>query len=138
MILPSRLDLSDAGFACVLDTAPRFALAGLGLAGEHRALESSSLFLAMIDAQVVDAQTPDLHVRNVSMDDDPSGRRHARIELLHGGLGIVIDYHIVRYTGAFAIETWIVVRNEGASPRRVTRLDSLALDLLPASYDLRA
>jgi hypothetical protein len=70
MTLPSRLDLSDAGFACVLDTAPRFALAGLGLAGEPRALESSSLFLAMIDAQAVDAQTPDLHVRNVSVDDD--------------------------------------------------------------------
>jgi len=137
MTLPSRLDLSDAEFACVLDTAPRFGLACLELAGKPQALESS-LFLAMIDAQVVDAQTPDLHVRNVSMDDDPSGRRHARIELLHGGLGIVIDYHIVRYTGAFAIETWIVVRNEGASPRRVTRMDSLALDLLPASYDLRA
>ena len=138
MTLPSRLDLSDAGFACVLDIAPRFALAGLGLAGEHRALESSSLFLAIIDAQIVDAQTPNLYVRNVSVDDAIPGRRHARIELLPGGLGVVIDYHIVRYSDAFAIETWIVVRNEGALPRRVTRLDSLALDLLPASYDLRA
>jgi len=138
MILPSRLDLSDAGFACVLDTAPRFALAGLGLAGEHRALESSSLFLAIIDAQVVDAQTPNLYVRNVSVDDAIPGRRHARIELLPGGLGVVIDYHIVRYSDAFAIETWIVVRNEGALPRRVTRLDSLVLDLLPGRYDLQA
>lgn len=138
MTMPSHLDLSHAGLTCMLDIAPRFALAGLGLVGEHRALESSPLFVAVIDAQVVDAHTPDLYARSVSVDDDTPGRRHGCIELVHAGLGVVIDYHIVRYTDAFAVETWIVVRNEGAAPRRVTRLDSLALDLIPGRYDLRA
>lgn len=138
MTIPATLDQSTAGLVCLLRLIPHIGLMRLGLAHESWALDSSALFAAVIDGQLFDAQTPGAQVRHVSESETPPGMRHVCVELAYVGSGIVVAYHIVTYADSAVLETWIVVQNEGDVPRRVTRLDSLALDLPPDVYHLCA
>ncbi len=138
MTIPAEIDLSTATYACRLRLVPRIELDRLELTDEPWALDSSALFIAVVDGHVYDAHTTGVEVRHVSQDAEPSGVRHVCAELVYAASGIVVEYHVVTYADATALETWIVVRNEGDAPRRVTRLDSLALDLPPSFYELYA
>lgn len=136
MIIPATLDLSAAGMSCLLRLVPHIALVRLGLADTPWALDSSALFAAVVDGQLLDAQTPGAQVRRVSEYEAPPGMRHVCLELAYAASGIVVEYHVATYADAPVLETWIVVRNESEAPHRVTRLDSLALDLPPGVYEL--
>ncbi|PMP83629.1 MAG: alpha-galactosidase, partial [Roseiflexus castenholzii] len=138
MTIPATLDQSTAGLVCLLRLIPHIGLMRLGLAHESWALDSSALFAAVIDGQLFDTQTPGAQVRHVSESETPPGMRHVCVELAYADSGIVVAYHIVTYADSAVLETWIVVQNEGDVPRRVTRLDSLALDLPPDVYHLYA
>jgi len=135
---PTRLDLSHELLVCVFGASRRLELAAFGLPGASWAVPESGLFCAEIDGQRCDTHTPGMVVRGVAVHDDVPGARHAVIELVHEEWGFAITFHLVIYLGAAAIESWIVLRNNGTQPLRVTRLDSLALELPAGSYELLA
>lgn len=136
--MPAMIDLSHALLEFRLDTAGRLALRELGLPGDAWALPDSGLFRADLNGMPVDANTPDLLVRAVALTEDAPGARHATITLAHEATGALLEYHVVVYADYAALESWVVVRNQGARPLRVTRLDSFALHLAPGDYDLRS
>lgn len=130
------LDLSTDSLAFVLRTAGGLALDQYGLPGLSWALPTSALFALDVDGERIDARSPDLTVAAVTLEDHPPECRKLAVRLEHDRLGLAIDYHVALYGGTALLESWLTVQNTGAAPRRVTRLDSLALDLPPDSYEL--
>lgn len=131
-------DLSTESLAFTLHADGALRLARLGTPSLAWAEPSSGLFTAVVDGRQLDATTPGVTVRDVTVSEDRPGARHAVVRLAHAEAGVEIEHHAVAYSGAALIETWIALRNTGARPLRVTRLDSLALDLPAAAYELRS
>ncbi|HWQ13790.1 MAG TPA: alpha-galactosidase [Roseiflexaceae bacterium] len=133
---PAVVDLSTGPLAFTLHAGVGLRLERLALGGLGWATLSSPVFALEADGRRIAGGTPGLAVRGLSLPEAPAGVRHTTVHLAHEQAGLAIDYHARSYAGAALLETWIVVRNTGERPARVTRLDSLALDLPAASYEL--
>jgi alpha-galactosidase len=138
MMSPATLDLSTPALALTLSTDAGLALEALGLPELPWALPASGLFAVEVDGRRLDARSPGLAVADVALREDRPGRRELVVALRHAELGLAVDYHLALYAGTALLESWVAVRNEGAMPRRVTRIDSLALELPPGAYELRS
>lgn len=132
----ATLDLSTPALSFVLRTVEGLALEAFGLPGMAWAAPASPLFAAVVDGRRIDGRTPGLVAAESSLHEGPAGRRELTVALRHAEAGLAIDYHVALYADTALIETWIVVRNLGPAPRRVTRLDSLAIDLPAGAYEL--
>ncbi len=132
---PELIDLSTPALDCSFQTGAGLALTALGLPGQPWALPSSGLFAVEVDGQRIDGRTPGLVVASTSVDESAPGRRELTVALHHGESGLGIDYHLALYADTALVESWITIRNLGAASRRITRLDSLALDLPAGDYE---
>jgi len=132
---PDTFDLSTPALGCVFQAGPRLALTAFGLPGLPWALPSSPLFAIEADGARIDAHTPGLAVERADLREGEPGRRELTVALRHAETGLAIEFHVAQYAETALVETWLAVRNDGAAPRRITRLDSLALDLPPGAYE---
>lgn len=132
---PDTIDLSTPALSFVLRAADGLALDAYGPPGMPWALPSSALFAVEVDGRRIDGRTPGLVVEGTSLREDTPGRRELTVTLRHAGVGIAIDYHVALYAETALIETWVTARNIGAGTRRVTRINSLALDLPAGDYE---
>lgn len=129
-----QLSSGALDYTVVRDGALR--LARFGLPALEWAAETSGLFGAVVDGQRIDARAPGLALQDVTFPEARAGSRHTTLHLLHEPSGIAIDHHTISYAGSALIETWFVLTNRGARRARVTRLDSVALDLPAGAYEL--
>ena len=134
-MLSDTINLSTPALSCVFRATDGLALAAYGLPGLPWALPSSGLFAVEVDGQRIDGRTPGLAVADVTLREVPAGRRELTVALRHAEAGLAIDYHLALYTESALIESWVTLRNSGSALRRVTRIDSLALDLPAGSYE---
>lgn len=133
---PDIIDLSTPALRWLLRAGAGLGLAEYGLPGLAWALPSSPLFLVEADGRRIDARTPGLTLDGTTLREDQPGRRELTVALRHAEAGLAIDYHLALYAGAALAESWVAVRAIGPGPRRITRIDSLALDLPPGAYEL--
>jgi alpha-galactosidase len=138
MMPPAPLDLSTPALSCALRADAGLALDAFGLLGLPWALPASGLFAVEADGRRIDGRTPGLVVEGVTLSEDAPGRRELAVALRHDGAGLAIVYHLALYADTALAESWVTVRNSGAGTRRVTRLDSLALDLPAGAYALHS
>ncbi len=96
---------------------------------------SAPLFDVFIDDRPLNASAPSIIRRDIETIGG-DGTQTTRILFEYPSEGLEIVQHIVVYEGTSLFETWQTVRNVGPSPIRITRLDSLALDLAPHSYEI--
>ena len=132
---PETIDLSTPALSCVFRATDGLALAAYGLPGLPWALPSSGLFAVEVDGRRIDGRTPGLAMADVTLREGPTGRRELTVALRHADAGLAIDYHLALYAESALIESWVTLRNLGSALRRVTRIDSLALDLPAGSYE---
>ena len=135
---PETIELSTPILDCTFRTSRNLAIDTFGLPDLPWAMPSSGLFSVVIDGRSISARTPDLTVVDISLNAETPGRRELIIALQHAGTGLAIDYHLALYSDTALIETWIAVRNNGTEALRITRLDSLTLDLPSGSYALHS
>jgi alpha-galactosidase len=138
MVPPETLDLSTSTLRCVFETAGTLAFNAFGLPDLPWALPSSGLFAVTVDGRRIDAHTPGLTVADAAVSEDTPGRRELIVTLRHAATSLIIDYHLALYADTALIETWVVLRNDSTTTRRITRIDSLALDLPAGAYELQS
>lgn len=129
-----RIDLSTPALACIFNTNSGLALEAYGLPKLSWAQPSSALFALEIDGQRITAQAAGLLVTHVTLDEDQPGRRVLKVALQHADTGLAIYYYVALYADTALIETWLEVQNIGNQTQRISRLDSLVLDLPSAVY----
>jgi alpha-galactosidase len=132
------LDLSTPALRCALRLAGGLALDAFGLPGAPWALPSSPLFAVEVDGRRIDGRSPGLALVDSALQEQPGGRRELLIRLRDDAAGLAIDYQLALYEGTALLESWVTLRNIGAGTRRLTRIDSLALDLPPGAYELHS
>jgi alpha-galactosidase len=92
-------------------------------------------FAVFVDDRPFGATTPGvvrLDVETIPGD----GARTTRIHFAYPSEGLEVTQHVVVYEQTSLFETWQSVRNTGPSPKRITRLDSLVLDLAANDYEI--
>jgi alpha-galactosidase len=132
------VQLSTERLAYLLHTGDGLRLEQYGLPAQPWAERSSGIFGIEIDGRRIDGQTPGLSVRDVTYPAAPAGAHYAVVQLTHAEAGVAIEHHTITYAETALLETWLVVRNSTARPIRVTRLDSIALDLPVGTYALHS
>lgn len=108
---------------------------GLGDAPPWLTEAPHALFAVYVNGIAVTAQTKGVQRASVETE-DANGRHvtHTRYnDLTHG---LELTHHVATYAGNALFETWQTVRNTGGVPQTITRLDSLAVTLAPAAYEL--
>lgn len=133
----TSVDLSDDRLLFRLGANDERSVLGLDSAGSWLADDGASLpmFAVFVDDRPLTASTPGSMRRDVETSAD-DGIRTTRIRYEYPGEGVEIVQHIVVYEATSLFETWQTVRNAGPSPKRITRLDSLALNLAADNYEI--
>ena len=90
------------------------------------------LFGVVVDGEHYDALN--LACLDLTLDESAEGYKTA-IARFDGG-GFEVEHHTRVYEDSALVEMWLIVRNTGDHARRVTRLDSFALDIPQGMYDL--
>lgn len=134
-MVPETIDLSTPAFSFEFRAAGGLALTAYGLPDLPWALPSSGLFAVEVAGRRIDGRAAELTVAGVALREEPPGRRTLSLSLRHDELGLAIEYHAALYAGTALMESWLTVRNIGAEPLHLTRLDSLVLDLPAGSYE---
>jgi len=93
------------------------------------------LFAVFIGSGVLTARTAGAALQDVATSTS-DGKQTTRIRIDYPGYALEVTHHVTVYDGASLFETWQTVRNVGAAPVDVTRLDSLVVDLGPADYEM--
>lgn len=132
------LDLSTPALRCALSIAPILTLAAFGLPDLPWAQPTSGLFALTVDGQRIAAPSPDLVVTDTMLHEHTPGRRELVVALRHTTTGLVINYHLALYADTALIESWITMYNPGATPRQISRIDSLTLDLPSGDYAIQS
>lgn len=96
---------------------------------------SSPLFAVFLGERVLAAHTPGVLVETIATD-STAGKQTTRVRYRFPGDGVEVVQHMTAYEGSALVETWQSVRNMSTAAIDITRLDSLALDLAPAEYEL--
>src|SRR5215212_10503250 len=136
---PAEIDLSQEGLDFALATRDGLHTTRFGLPGRAAWSDPSShdpVFAVHADGQVVDGTAADLTVERIETTELEDGSRQTTILLRHEPSRLEIAYQVIAYAGTALSERWLTVRNAGASPVRVDRLDSIALDIPADSYEL--
>jgi alpha-galactosidase len=136
---PAEIDLSQEGLDLVLATQIGLRTTRFGLPGRAAWGDSASpdpVFAVHADGQVIDGTAAALAVERIERTELEDGSRQTTIHLRHELTPLEIAYHLVVYAGTALTERWLTVRNAGASPVRVDRLDSIALDIPADRYEL--
>jgi alpha-galactosidase len=116
-----------------LNGTDRLSLRHFGLPDVSWALPTSPLFTIEVDD--VRLTSHDFRLHSVRAEQQP-GRNEQIAQLYHDALDLALNFHIAQYEGSMLAETWLTIENAGAHTRHMTRIDSLALDLPPAAYEL--
>jgi alpha-galactosidase len=136
---PAEVDLSQAGLDLALATQGGLRTTRFGLPGRAAWSDPSSpdpVFAVHADGQVIDGTAADLTLEGIDRTELEDGSRQTTIHLRYEPSLLEIAYHLVVYAGTALSERWLTVRNAGASPVRVDRLDSIALDIPADRYEL--
>lgn len=96
---------------------------------------AAPLFSVCADDQVVTARTPGVTIQGVETV-VRDGVRSTNLTFSDPARGLEVIHHVVVYEGSPLFETWQTVRNVGSTSVGITRLDSLALDLPSADYEV--
>jgi alpha-galactosidase len=136
---PAEIDLSQEGLDLALTTQGGLRTMRFGLPGRAAWSDPAShdpVFAVHIDGQVIDGTAADLTVKRTETTELEDGSRQTTVHLRYGPAQLEIAYHVIVYAGTAVTERWLVVRNAGATPVRVDRLDSIALDIPADKYEL--
>lgn len=131
--------LSDGDLELALDRRDGLRLTRYGLAGAAPWVDAASpagAFALHYDGKRLDGSTPGLMVREVVTVALHDGSRHVTVHTEYPPDGLRIDLHIVVYDDTALVEQWLVIRNAGERAVRVERLDSIALAVPGARYEL--
>jgi len=129
------LNLSTGRLRCHLTHESSLRLSQLDLS-DVRWVEatSSPLFGVVANGAHLHAQDKDMLVSRVQLSDEAYAR-HCVTHLRHAPTGLDILHHLVVYEEE-VIETWFEARNGGDAAVLISRLDAVALDLMPAACEL--
>ncbi len=130
---PERtLDLSNGVLRYVLDLANGVSLSEFGLfGGAEWACEShpSCDFAVHFTDGVLHGAADGLAVCGVERNMTATGAAQVTVKLRHEASGMEIDSHHIVYNDYAVWEKWITVRNGGARPVTIRRIDSFRLSL---------
>lgn len=104
----------------------------------RRALPTSGCCALELDGQPLAASDPAWVLRATREITERSGCREVVVVLDHLQLHVELEHHTAMYDGTALCEVWFSLRNTGDQMVRITRLDSLVLDLPADSYTLHA
>lgn len=93
------------------------------------------LFALFSGRGVLTARTAGAEQQDVEISES-DGKQTTHIRIDYPGDALEVTHHVTVYDGASLFETWQTVRNVGAAPVDITRLDSLVVDLAPAEYEM--
>jgi alpha-galactosidase len=136
---PAEIDLSLEGLDYYLATQGGLRTTRFGLPGRAAWSDPASsdpIFAVHADGQVIHGTAEGLAIERIEVTELEDGSRQTTIHLRHQPSWLEIAYHVVIYAGTALSERWLAVRNAGASPVRVDRLDSIALDIPADRYEL--
>lgn len=110
----------------------RLQLDSYGLAGSMwlNAAAPSGLFAVYVNGMRYDANT--LAFREFTVDTSVNGTEHSIATF--DGAGFTVEHHVQTYADTALVEQWQVIR--ASTPTQVTRVDSFALDIAAADYEL--
>ncbi|MBC8163936.1 MAG: alpha-galactosidase [Roseiflexaceae bacterium] len=133
----SSVDLSNEQLNLQFDLGPASSYDRLAFthAPSWLASKASPLFTIVVDGQTITARTGGVVFRQAATADS-GGTRSFELHFADPSRGLEITHHVVVYAGTALFETWQTVRNTSAGAMQITRLDSIALDLVPDSYEL--
>ncbi len=136
--MPSRgrLDLShdQLDLALLLHGGP--VLERWTVPSEAALIDSSSpLFRVISGDQVLTGHSPDARVWDIRAE-DKEGSTQTMIAIAYTDSHLEVDLHLRVYHGTALVEQWVTVRNIGGRPVRIDRVDSFALHLPAAPYQL--
>ncbi|MBC8075371.1 MAG: alpha-galactosidase, partial [Chloroflexales bacterium] len=126
---PLRLRLNPA--------APSGEILAVGTGASWLAGGASPLFAVYVGEERITARTPGVRLATTT-EAEADGRRVSRLHFVHDGYSLEIVHHVATYAGSALCEMWQTVRNVGKHPIAITRLDSLALTLAAADYEVFA
>ena len=134
----SSLDLSTDQLRLRLNPAtPGDEILAAGTGASWLAAGASGLFAVGVGEELITARSPGVRLATTTAE-EADGRKLSRWHFAHDEHGLEIVHHIVTYAGSALCEMWQTVRNTGERVVVVTRLDSLALTLAPAGYEVFA
>lgn len=93
---------------------------------------TAGLFAVYMDNQRYDATS--LSLDTLTVDHATAGVQHAVLHFT--GMGLAVEHHVKVYHDTALLECWQVVRNIGGDSVQINRLDSCALDIPAAAYEL--
>jgi alpha-galactosidase len=136
---PAEINLSQERLDFALATQGGLRTMRFGLPGRTAWSDPAShdpVFAVHANGQVIDGTTADLTVERIETTELEDGSRQTTIHLGHAPSQLEIAYHVVTYAGTALSERWLTVRNAGANPVRIDRLDSISLDIPADRYEL--
>ncbi len=134
---PYRLDLSHDTLDFAFSLGRATALQEWKSPGGDPWIDRSSrLFTVASGVQVFDAHSASGKVRHAPVEHSLGDVRQAVIAMTCTGSDLEVDLHFLVYVGSALLEQWVVVRNAGAQPITIDRLDSFALHVPHGDYEL--
>ncbi|MFN8528863.1 MAG: alpha-galactosidase [Anaerolineae bacterium] len=135
LAFPSTVNGSTATLGYLLERAGHgLALQSVQASGQfwqHPKAEAA-LFAVTVDQKRSTSRT--LTLTDLQVDYSCAGVQH--IIALFAGVGFTVAHHVKVYQDTALTEAWQVIVNTGTAPIRVSRIDSITLDLPAESYQL--
>ena len=99
---------------------------GIGLSGWPGLAGTAPLFQLICDGDCIDGSS--VHPAGQPEQQRQHDRHQVSVPLQHAS-GLAITVHLASYAGGALLESWLEVRNTGATVRRISRIDSIVADL---------
>jgi alpha-galactosidase len=93
-------------------------------------------FTVVCDGLSIDARSPGLTLQNTQTQEIAGGAYHTVLTAEYAPKQLQIETHVIVYAQTSLTQHWLVVRNQAEQTARITRLDSVCLDLAPAAYEI--
>ena len=126
------IDLSTPQLSLAIAAPDRLGVPG---APSWLADAASPLFAVMAQGHTLTARSAGVQLMDVGTDEQ-ADRRTTTLRLRYSELGIEVVHNITVYDASRVVECWQSIRNVGATPIEITRLDSIALELPAADYQI--
>lgn len=122
---------------CVPDVAQGLRIRRLGLADSRPWCEDGPAFVVGVDGELISGQSCGVAVDEIETVDHGDGVHDRTVQCSRTGPSpLGIDWHLRTFAGSAVVEMWVVVRNTGARPVTIERLDSVAIALVTGDAEL--
>jgi alpha-galactosidase len=97
---------------------------------------ATALFAFTCDQERIDSRSEGMMASHMDMQDLEDGGSHLTLFAEYKPKQIHVEFHAIVYPDSTVLEQWFTLRNGGAQPVRISRLDSISLEIPDSAYEL--